>query len=244
MTLIFAHRGYSAQYPENTMLAFTEAEKAGADGIELDVQLTKDGEVVVIHDESVDRTTNGKGNVKDITYNALKKLDAGYKMKTLLKKEPIPLLREVLEWLSGNRMVCNIELKNGIFPYDGMEEKVIELVRQYKLSDRIILSSFNHYSIVTCYRQAPEIETAPLMGQVMYMPWIYAESIRAKGIHPKYKGLTDDIIQQSESYGIVVRPYTVNKEKDMARLMKLGCSAIITDDPVRAIKVRQRTARP
>lgn len=240
MTLIFAHRGYSAMYPENTMLAFKQAEKAGADGIELDVQLSKDGEVVVIHDESVNRTTNGRGYVKDLSYSDLKKLDAGFRIKTNLKKEPIPSLREVLEWLTGNKMICNIELKNGIFPYQGMEEKVIALIREYKLENRIVLSSFNHYSIVHCYRMAPEIETAPLMGQVVYMPWVYAESIRAKGIHPKYKTLKDEVIRQSEQYGISVRPYTVNKEKNMAHLIKLGCSAIITDDPVRAQRVRQR----
>ncbi|WP_394232901.1 glycerophosphodiester phosphodiesterase [Niallia oryzisoli] len=240
MTLIFAHRGYSKLYPENTMRAFREAEKAGADGIELDVQLSKDGEVVVIHDESVDRTTNGKGYVKNLTYSDLKSLNAGYALKTNLRKEPIPSLRDVLKWLTGNSMICNIELKNGIFPYEGMEQKVIELVREYNLTERIILSSFNHYSIVNCYRMAPEIETAPLMGQVVYMPWIYAESIRAKGIHPKYKTLKDKVVKESEENGIAVRPYTVNKEKDMAHLIELGCSAIITDDPDRALRVRDR----
>lgn len=240
MTLIFAHRGYSALYPENTMLAFKEAEKAGAEGIELDVQLSKDGEVVVIHDETVDRTTNGKGYVKDLTYAELKRLNAGFRMKMNLRKEPIPSLRDVLKWLTGNNMICNIELKNGIFPYQGMEEKVIELIREYRLSERIIISSFNHYSIVNCYRRAPEIETAPLMGQVVYMPWVYAESIRAKGIHPKYKTLKDEIVKESEEFGIAVRPYTVNKEKDMVHLMKLGCSGLITDDPVRALRVRNQ----
>lgn len=239
MTLIFAHRGYSALYPENTMKAFREAEKAGADGIELDVQLTKDGEVVVIHDEKVDRTTNGKGYVKNFTFNELRKLDASIQKKKLFSQpEPIPSLVEVLEWMSTNQIICNIELKNGVFPYDGMEEKVIGLIRSYDLANRVILSSFNHYSIVYCFRLAPEIETAPLFSEGLYMPWIYAESIGAKSIHPKYTIAKTDLIKASQEYGIAVRPYTVNKEKEMHRLISADCSAFITDDPVLAKKIR------
>src|SRR3954447_15030693 len=156
MTQIFAHRGYSASFAENTMGAFTEAEKAGADGIELDVQLTKDGEIVVIHDEKVDRTTSGNGFVKDFLYKEIRKLNAN---KKGLKKEPIPSLTEVFEWMKTNTLICNIELKNGLIPYEGMEEKVIQLIRKYGLIDRVIISSFNHYSIVYAYRIAPEVET-------------------------------------------------------------------------------------
>ncbi|QED48567.1 glycerophosphodiester phosphodiesterase [Cytobacillus dafuensis] len=240
MTLIFAHRGYSHLFPENTMKAFKEAEYAGSDGIELDVQLTKDGEIVVIHDEKVDRTTNGKGFVKDFTFNELRKLDASYPKKTFLKKEPIPSLYEVLEWMKTNHIICNIELKNGIFPYEGMEEKVIALIRAYNMTDRVVLSSFNHYSIVNCYRMAPEIETAPLFSEGLYMPWIYAESIGAKSIHPKYTIAKTELIKASMEYGIAVRPYTVNKENTMHRLFSAGCSAFITDDPVKAIKIREQ----
>jgi glycerophosphoryl diester phosphodiesterase len=240
MTLIFAHRGYTALYPENTMLAFKKAEEAGADGLEIDVQLTKDGEVVVIHDERVDRTTNGKGFVKDLLYKDLRNLNAANHVKTFLKKQRIPSLREVLEWMTTNKIICNIELKNGIIPYEGMEEKVIQLVRKYNLSDRVIFSSFNHYSIVYCHRIAPEIETAPLMAECLYMPWVYAQSIRAKGIHPKFSSLTGDVIQKTIENGIAVRPYTVNKEKDMLRLMRAGCTALITDDPARGVRARKR----
>jgi glycerophosphoryl diester phosphodiesterase len=236
MTQIFAHRGYSASFAENTLGAFREAEKAGADGLELDVQLTKDGELVVIHDEKVDRTTNGNGFVKDFLYKDLRKLNANLKSK----KEPIPALTEVLEWLTSNRLLCNIELKNALFPYKGMEEKVIQLVRKFDLIDRIIISSFNHYSIVYSYSLAPEIETAPLFLEGIYMPWIYSQAIRAKGIHPKYSVMSDDVIINTINNGIAVRPYTVNKEIDMHRLFKINCTAFITDDPVKALKIRKQ----
>ncbi|MGG5255122.1 glycerophosphodiester phosphodiesterase [Neobacillus sp. SM06] len=240
MTQIVAHRGYSAAFSENTMTAFFEAEKAGADGIELDVQLTKDGEVVVIHDEKVDRTTSGSGFVKDFPYKELRKLNAN---KKGIKKEPIPALAEVLEWLKGNELICNIELKNGMFRYEGMEEKVIELIRRYELSDRIILSSFNHYSIVYCYRLAPEIETAPLYVEGIYMPWVYAQSIRAKGIHPKLAAAPDEIIQSALKNNIAVRPFTVNQEDEMRRLYQVNCTALITDDPVKALRIRKQAAK-
>ena len=240
MTLIFAHRGYSALFPENTMQAFREAEKAGADGIELDVQLTKDGEVVVIHDEKVDRTTNGKGYVKDFTYKDLRKLNAGGQKKKLFSQiEPIPSLVEVLEWMKANNIICNIELKNGVLPYKGLEEKVIALIQSYGLTERVILSSFNHYSLVYCYRLAPEIETAPLFSEGLYMPWVYAQSIGAKSMHPKYTVAPNELIRASLDYGISVRPYTVNKEKDMQRLFTAECSALITDDPAKALRIRK-----
>jgi glycerophosphoryl diester phosphodiesterase len=236
MTQIFAHRGYSSAFAENTMSAFIAAEKAGADGLELDVQLTKDGEVVVIHDERLDRTTSGKGFVKNTTFNEIRKLNANKNGN----KEPIPSLIEVLEWMQSNQLICNIELKNNIFPYEGMEEKVIQLVRRFNLSNRIIISSFNHYSIVLSYRSAPEIETAPLFNERIYMPWVYAQSIRAQGIHPKLASITDEIIKSAIENGVAVRPYTVNKDTDMHRLFKLNCTSIITDDPVKALKIKKQ----
>ncbi len=237
MTQIFAHRGYSAAFAENTMSAFIDAEKAGADGLELDVQVTKDGEVVVIHDEKVDRTTSGSGYVKNLTFKEIRMFNANKKGE---KKELIPSLVEVLEWMQTNRLICNIELKNGIFPYEGMEEKVIQLVRKYDLSNRIIISSFNHYSIVLSYRMAPEIETAPLFNERIYMPWVYAQSIRAQGIHPKLSSITEEIIENSLKNGIAVRPYTVNKDADILKLLKINCSALITDNPVKALKIRNQ----
>lgn len=238
MTLILAHRGYSSSYPENTMLAFVEAGNVGADGLELDVQMTKDGELVVIHDEKVDRTTDGKGLVKDFTAQELRKLNAAHQHKSLSKKEKIPLLEEVFEWLKGNSMICNVEFKNGLIPYKGMEEKVISLVREYQLEDKIIFSSFNHYSVVHSTSLAPEIETAPLLAEGLYMPWIYAKSIRSSGFHPNYRAAPDEIIKQAIEADIAVRPYTVNKETEMERLIKVNCTAIITDDPLKGLKKR------
>lgn len=243
MTLILAHRGYSSKFPENTLLSFLEAEAVGADGLELDVQLTKDGVPVVIHDEKVDRTTDGKGFVKDFSAQEIRALNAGHHSKSIEQKEKIPFLEEVFEWLMDNSLVCNVEFKNGLVPYAGMEEKVITLIRQYQLEKRIILSSFNHYSVVFATSIAPEIETAPLLAEGLYMPWIYAQSIRSAGFHPHFRAAPDEIIKQAIEAGVAVRPYTVNKESEMERLIQVGCSAIITDHPLKAIKKKMEITK-
>ncbi|MGE7764586.1 glycerophosphodiester phosphodiesterase [Peribacillus sp. NPDC096540] len=239
MTLIFAHRGSAGTHPENTMLAFKEAARVGADGIETDVQLSKDGEVVIIHDEKLNRTTNGSGFVKDRTLMELKTFNASKNYKGKMGNERIPTLEELLVWLKNNLLYCIIELKNTLFLYPGLEEKVIRLIRCYEMEERIIISSFNHYSLVNCHQLAPEIETAPLYRDGLFMPWIYAQAIGGSGIHPNIRVAPDTIITSSLRAGVPVRPYTINKESDMKRLYCLRCSAIITDFPEIAYRVRE-----
>ena len=154
---IFAHRGASAYAPENTLEAFRLAMEQGADGIELDVQLTKDGELVVIHDETIDRVSNGKGAVRDYTLEELK----SFSVSNHFEQYPdvkIPTLREVLELVKPGHMEINIELKTGIFWYPEIEKKVLDLVKEEEMEDRIIYSSFNHYSVQKIKELAPEAE--------------------------------------------------------------------------------------
>ncbi|MGE8204459.1 glycerophosphodiester phosphodiesterase [Heyndrickxia sp. NPDC080065] len=246
MTLIFAHRGSAGTHPENTMEAFLAAEKSGSDGIELDVHLSKDGEIVVIHDETVDRTTNGKGFVNQLLLKEIKELNASYKFKTFqsfIRVPRIPVLKEIFDWMRGNDLLCNIELKNGKIEYPFLEEKVIQLIRDYQYEERIIISSFNHYSLIHCYQLAPEIETAALYSDSLYMPWVYARAIRAKGIHPNIKSASDMIINGAIENGIAIRPYTVNKDNEIERLIRVKCSAIITDYPEKAIKIRRKISK-
>lgn len=238
MTLIFGHRGSAGTYPENTMHSFKAAERSGADGIELDVQFTKDGEIVIIHDQEVDRTTNGKGLVKNFTLKELKQLNAGAKFQDGKYKADIPTLDEVLRWLKNTQLLINIEFKTFTIDNHDLEEKTVQLVKKYKLENRTIFSSFNHYAIVHCYRIAPEIETAPLYSEGLFMPWIYAESIKAKAIHPHYRVAPNKLVEVAQNYGINVRPYTVNKENEIKRYFKCKTEAIITDYPELAIKIK------
>lgn len=242
MTLIFAHRGSAGTHPENTMEAFDEAARVGADGIEIDVQLTSDGQVVVIHDETLDRTTNGKGFVKDFSLKDIQKLKANGKWK-MLRRCRVPSLIEVFEWMRGNDLLCNIELKNSVMDYIGLEEKIFELSRKYGYDERIIISSFNHYSLVKCRKLNPAVEVAALYSNRLFMPWSYARSIGAGAIHPNLNAVTDEMILQSLNAGVLVRPYTVNKETSLNRLLRIECPALITDFPERAVGIRNTNTK-
>ena len=145
-TKVWAHRGASGYAPENTLDAFQKAVEMGADGIELDVQMTKDGELVVIHDETIDRVSNGKGWVKDYTYEELKKFNFN---KTHLEytKEEIPTLEQVYLLIKPTNLTINVEIKTGIVFYPGIEGRVLELTERLGMKERVIYSSFNHYTI-------------------------------------------------------------------------------------------------
>jgi glycerophosphoryl diester phosphodiesterase len=238
VTLIFAHRGYKAKYPENSMLAFIKALEAGADGIELDIHLSKDGELIVIHDEKLDRTTHSKGYIKDFTLTEIKKAHQS-KWPFIKNLEPIPTLIEVFEWIKKTDLFLNIEIKNNKIQYKDIEQKVVQLIRIYKMEQRVILSSFNHCCLAICHEIAPEIDTAILYEDSLFQPWNYAKTILATSIHPYQKVATDEIIRESQGNGIAVRPWTVNHPKTMKRLFEVNCAGILTDEPELAYKIQK-----
>ena len=146
-TKVFAHRGASGYAPENTLEAFALAIRQGADGIELDVQLSSDGIPVVIHDETIDRVTDKTGYVKDYTLQELKELTVLKDRFPAYNQSKIPTLKEVLEAVKPSGIQVNIELKTGIYWYPDIEKKVAEIVEETGMKDRIVYSSFNHYSV-------------------------------------------------------------------------------------------------
>lgn len=231
-TRIFAHRGAAGDAPENTMAAFRLALEQGADGIELDIQMSKDGELIVIHDETLDRTTDGSGLVVSRTAEELRALDAA-KLMPAYRGERLPLLREVLDFLQPTGLELNIELKNGIVLYGGMEEKAVALVHEYGMADRVIFSSFNHYSLVKLADLAPEIERAILYTAGLYEPWNYALLIGASALHPYFYSVYPEIVQGAHAAGVKVRPYTVDDEATMRRMLACGVDGIITNYPAR-----------
>ncbi|MBJ9988243.1 MULTISPECIES: glycerophosphodiester phosphodiesterase [Paenibacillus] len=227
----FAHRGASAVCPENTMAAFARSLELGATGIETDVQLTRDGRLVLIHDETLSRTTNGSGWVKDHDLEELRKLDAGSWFHPDFADERLPLLEELLELVQDTGTVVNIELKNTKVPYAGLEEKVIDMVRSYNLSERIVISSFNHYSLRLCKQLAPEIRTGILYMEGLYEPWEYARSVEADALHAYHFAVLPEFVAGAKAAGKVYHPWTVNEEKEMQRLIDAGAAGIITDYP-------------
>lgn len=239
---IYAHRGASCCAPENTLPAFELAAKLGADGIELDVHLTRDGRLAVIHDETVDRTTDGKGWVRDFTLAELQKLCADHGMPGF-KDAHVPSLEEVLELVRPTRMKVNIELKTSILWYEGIEEKTVELVRKMGMEDRVIYSSFNHYSVEEVRRLAPQAQTAYLYSDIICGVEKYAAAHGVDGLHPDLWNVKmRDLLHTYLNSGLPVRVWTVNEEADMRWLMGEGAH-VITNDPELALQVRAKTER-
>ncbi|MEK4359082.1 glycerophosphodiester phosphodiesterase [Paenibacillus sp. FSL M7-1455] len=229
----FAHRGSSKICPENTMAAFRKALEQGATGIETDVQLTKDGHMVLIHDETLNRTTTGTGWVKDHTLEELKELDAGSWFHPDFRGERLPQLDELLELAKGGGTTINIELKNGVVPYEGLEEKVIQRVRDYGLSGQVVISSFNHYSLLLCKQIAPEIRTGILYMEGLYEPWAYAGTLQADALHAYHRAVLPEFVAAAKAAGKAYHPFTVNDPDEMRRLLQAGVDGIITDYPDR-----------
>jgi glycerophosphoryl diester phosphodiesterase len=227
----FAHRGASAVCPENTMAAFRKSLELGATGIETDVQLSSDGGLVLIHDESLNRTAGAEGYVKDKTLSQLLELDAGSWFGPEFKDERLPVLEELLDLLQERDTVLNIELKNGVFRYPGMEEKVIAAVREYGMCERVVLSSFNHYSLAHCKSLAPEIRTGILYGEGLYRPWDYAASLHADALHADHNAVLPEFVAEASAHGVAYHPWTVNNPERMKALIDAGVAGIITDYP-------------
>lgn len=230
-TLVIAHRGDSKNAPENTIAAFKRAMELGADGIELDVQLTKDGHLVVIHDETVDRTTNGEGFVKDFTLEEIKKLDAGIKFGEKFAGERIPTLYEVFELIEDKDFLVNIEIKSGIVLYPGIEEKLIKAIKEYNFEERVIISSFNHYSLRDVKKMAPHLKIGLLYQCGLVEPWHMALRMEAYSLHPFYFNIIPELVEGCKKNGVKLFPWTVDRKEDMERMLKAGVDGIITDDP-------------
>lgn len=226
---IFAHRGFSSVAPENTMAAFRQAAEAGADGLELDVHLTKDGEVVVIHDETVKRTTDGRGRVRDLTLMEIRRLDAGSWFGKEFAGERIPVLQEVLELAAERNLWLNIELKNNKFSYPTLEEKVLEATDRFGRREKTIFSSFNHHSLRRLKEQHPEVDVAILYMANLIDPWDYARRTGVSSVHPYRPSVTKKMVEHCQGAGLFVRPFTVNQAREMRRLAGWGVDAIITD---------------
>ena len=225
-TKVWAHRGASAYAPENTLEAFLLAAEQGADGVELDVQLTKDGEMVVVHDEEIDRVSDGSGFVKDYTLAELKTLNFN-KTHPEYQDVKIPTLREVYEALKPTGMTINVELKTGIFWYKDLEKKVLELTKEMEMEDRVIYSSFNHYSIAKILELDPKASTGILYADVIYDVVNYAKKIGTEALHPAtFHVQMADFLQQYVESDLAVHGWTVNDKAEIERLMEAGVDCI------------------
>jgi glycerophosphoryl diester phosphodiesterase len=205
-----AHRGYPKKYPENTLSSFQAALDLSFSHLELDVNMTKDGIPVVIHDPTVNRTTNGKGRVVDYTLEELRRLHTE-------GDESIPTLEEVLKLAKGRAKV-DIELKQSGSLYTGMEERVLEVIRTCDVQDQVYLTSFDHYAIIRARQLSRDIELGLIIYGATPSIFAFAKEIDARYISVKYIYLTAEYVQLCAEKGIQIIAWTVDDEAAMQQM--------------------------
>lgn len=240
-TPLWAHRGFSGRYPENTLLSFVGAIEAGADGIECDVRQTLDGHLVMIHDEIVDRTTNGRGPVADMTLEQLLELDAGGWFEPSFTGTRIPTLQALLALMARSRkdITLNLEWKVELSQSKHVEE-VFDAIEQYELSERIIHSSFHTSVLAQLTSICPNAQIA-LLTQVKEAEGPEeAARLGAVAVHPDFMDITPRYVKRAHALGLLVHPYTVDDPKHFAWLQDCGVDAVITNWPVEQMLMPRR----
>lgn len=236
--LIIGHRGYKAKYPENTLAGFREAIANGVDMIEFDVQLSSDGYPVIIHDDELDRTTDGNGPVGALSLSELKKLDAGSWFDPRFKNEPIPTLEEVLD-LVADKALINVEIKvkpdQKIETLQDIEKITLALIRRKKLEKQVLVSSFNKYVLqsISQMDQPPALGVLTEFGEEIDVLSL-CKTLGAFSWHPYFLEANEEKIARMHKNGIRVIPYTVNTLNEIKAVVKNGVDGFFTDDPVAA----------
>ncbi|WP_430602141.1 glycerophosphoryl diester phosphodiesterase [Enterococcus sp. DIV0724b] len=240
MTKIIAHRGSKGTHPENTLAAFKEAIRIGSDGIELDVQLSRDKHLVVIHDEMIDRTTNGHGHVGTLTLAELKQLDAGSWFEKNPISQEIPTLEEVVMLLKKENFqgLLNIEIKTDTIHYEGIEQLIVQLMRSQCWPFEYMYSSFYFKSLEKIW----EIEkNQPIASVFNLSEEDEKRALRSEfieGIHPKVDWLVEHLNDLAE-FPKEIRPWTVNEEEKMKLCFSHRLAGIHTDYPAKALQMRE-----
>jgi len=237
---LFAHRGASAYAPENTLVAFELAAHQNADAIELGAKLSRDGQVVVIHDQTVDRTTDGSGKVGELTLAEIKELDAGSTYDQAFRGEKIPTLNEVFEAVGG-KLVINIELTNYASPLDGLPKKVATLTQAHALENHVLFSSFNPIALFKIHKLLPSVPLGLLAIPGVGGAWarsFLGRFIPYQALHPEIRDTTEGLIHHCHQLNKRVHTYTLNHAEPMLQLFKWGIDGVFTDDPPLAHRTR------
>ncbi len=227
--LNIAHRGFSGKYPENTNIAFVKALTEGyCDGIEVDIHMTKDGKLVIIHDNKLDRTTTGTGFIKDYTLQEVLQFDAGVKYNPKYKGEKISSIELALDLVKKYNVRLYIEIKNSEDEYKGIEEKVVEIVKELGVQNKVVVHSYNGESVKRVKLLDSQIKTGLLCKEV---PWDIRNYRYADAICFSYESATLEAIETIHSIGKKVTVWTVDEISDMKKMMDIGVDAIITNYP-------------
>ncbi|WP_445666522.1 glycerophosphodiester phosphodiesterase [Fodinibius sp. AD559] len=234
--IIIAHRGASAYYPENTMIAFEKAVELGAEMIELDVMMSQDGVPIVFHDAKLNKHTNGSSYVKNYTLKELKKLDAGSWFDSKFSDQKIPTLEEVLEFASGE-IALNIEIKTEAVSDDiqnGIEQKALRLVKKYDMENHVLFSSFDYRAVQHLKKLEPDIPVALLYNRNQsnrLLPHQLVEKYNVDAFNCSYQQLKRKWMADLNKYDIPTFIYTVDSKKRMQKLIAGGVTGIFTNKP-------------
>jgi glycerophosphoryl diester phosphodiesterase len=229
--LVFGHRGASAYAPMNTLPAFELAAEQGADGIELDVHRSADGHPVIVHDFTVDKTTNGTGRVTGMTLAQLRTLDAGAWFNEAFRGTQVPTLDEVVEAV-GQRLFVNVEIKANSWRTDGVEQVVADCIARHRMQRRVIVSSFNPPTLRRFRALAPDVPIAFLYAREtpFFAHWMLS-GVRVDAVHPHHVQIDARLMQRAASRGQKVNTWTVNDPGRARELRALGVNVVITDKP-------------
>lgn len=230
--MIIGHRGSSGEAPENTLASIELAIEQGCQGIETDLQLTKDGEIVVFHDWSVERTTNGQGEIKDLTLEELSTLDLGSWFSQEFKNEKILTLESLLNIIPEN-LLLNLEVKSRSFDNRGIEEEVVKILEKNNRLKNIVVSSFNHKSLKRIQKLNSELKLGILYEAYFINPVesLKSSELNIHSIHPAHYYVDKDFIEEAEKNNLKVYSWTVNDIESANRLKDLGVTGIITNYP-------------
>lgn len=244
---VIAHRGFSGEAPENTLVALRKAMDLGADMAEIDVGLTLDGHVVLLHDETLDRTTDGKGLLSDATLDQVQRLDAGSWFDTKYTGEPVPTLAEALDLVRG-KMLLNVEIKSEAVTdtaEGGIAHKVLQLVHERDMLDEIVISSFNPRALTHARHLDADVRTASLYNRDVHKgqgPLEVMAAVGSNGFNISHRLITRKMVEACHRHDRPVAIYTVNNEKKMRRMIEMGVDALFTDYPDRLQKVLEEMA--
>jgi glycerophosphoryl diester phosphodiesterase len=233
LTLNFAHRGSLTEAPENTLSAIKKAIEHGAKAIELDVQLSKDSHLVVIHDHKFQRFNPAvNGLIKDYTIKEIKEIDVGSSFSEQFKGESLATLDEILE-ICPPDTILNIEIKNIPVLYDGIEDILLDCLKNHDRLNNLIISSFDHVALQRFQRLAPDVPIGLLLYYRILKPWEYAKNcgLNLASIHPLQTWTDQELIEESKKLGLKVYPYTVNDTKRYHELIQLGVDGVFSNNP-------------
>ena len=227
---VIAHRGGARRTPENTLSGFVRSVELGVDGVEFDVHRCASGELVVIHDDDLQRTTNGVGLVKESSYAELSRLSAGKWFAPEFAAEKVPLLSEVLAVLDEN-MLIDIEIKNTPVGYPGIEEDLLQALDGYAHRANVVVSSFDHHFLGRLRALDDTVGIGVLAAAMLLDAGAYAQRLSATYYINAFDCLLPEAVAEAQAAGLTVVAWTLNHSREWAEAMRFGVDAIVTDDP-------------